>query len=69
MGNTNRNGVLNSPRTNVDKLMRSNNSIKRELKSLGGQPQPTGSSNTKKYASKKLRTAVAKRQVNIFNNQ
>ena len=69
MGNTQRNQIINSRRNNIDNSKRSNNSMKRELKSLSGQPNPTGSSNTKKYASKKLRAAVAKRQVAIFDNQ
>ena len=67
MGNTNRNGVLNSPRTNTDKSSRSSNSMKRERKALSGQPKPTGLSNTKRYASKKLRAAVAKRQKRLAN--
>ena len=66
MGNIKRNQLINATRANTGK---SNNSFKRGLKALSGQPQPTGSSCTKKYASKKLRNAVAKRQVAIFNNQ
>ena len=69
MGNIKRNRVLNSPRNQVKASRMSNNSIKRELKALSGKPKPAGVSSTKKYASKKLRNMVAKRQMNIANSQ